>query len=52
MTSSTQDTDSAVLEEIRELARRLDDERARAVIEAVAIALNPQPLPPAPPERG
>jgi hypothetical protein len=50
MTSPTQDTDSAVLDEIRGLARRLEDERSRAVIEAVAIALNPQPLPPSPPE--
>ena len=50
MTSSAQDTDSAVLDEIRELAGRLSDERSRAVIRAVVVALNPQPLPPEPPE--
>jgi hypothetical protein len=42
------DRDEAILDEIRELSRRLSDERARAIVGSVvdAVALNPQPLPP------
>jgi len=41
-------SDAAILEQIRELAERISDERTRGVIKNVtgAVALNPQPLPP------
>lgn len=43
--------DRALLDEISALAGRLTDERARTVLASTidAVALNPQPLPPAPP---
>lgn len=42
--------DEAVLAQIRELSRELSDDRARRIVGRVvdAVALNPQPLPPAP----
>ena len=43
--------DGGLLDEISALAGRLTDERARIVLASTidAVALNPQPLPPAPP---
>lgn len=40
--------DAAILNEIRELAGSISDERTQAILESVidAVALNPQPLPP------
>jgi hypothetical protein len=44
-------SDRAILDEIRALAGRLRDDRAKVIIQNVvdAVALNPQPLPPEPP---
>jgi hypothetical protein len=44
-------SDGAILDEISALTGRLSDERARAALGSTidAVALNPQPLPPAPP---
>ena len=50
MTSyETHPADAAILEQIRELAGRISDERTRRIIENVTdvMQLNPQPLPPA-----
>jgi hypothetical protein len=43
------DTDAAILEQIRELAGRIGDERTRKIVQNVTdvMQLNPQPLPPA-----
>lgn len=43
------DADVAILNQIRDLAGELSDERSRRVVRTVvdAVALNPQPLPPA-----
>ena len=43
------DGDVAILDQIRELAAQLSDERSRRILRTVAdaVALNPQPLPPA-----
>ena len=40
--------DAAVLDQIRDLAQSLTDERSQVVLSSVinAVALNPQPLPP------
>jgi hypothetical protein len=50
----TQSDDRAILDEIRALAGRLGDDRAKVIIQNVvdAVALNPQPLPPEPPPQG
>ena len=46
--------DPAILDEIRQLTTELSDARARSILQSVidAVALNPQPLPPEPPELG
>jgi len=43
------DTDAAILDQIRELAGRIDDESTRKIVQNVTevLHLNPQPLPPA-----
>jgi hypothetical protein len=43
------DSDAAILEQIRELAGRIGDERTRKIVQNVTdvMQLNPQPLPPA-----
>jgi hypothetical protein len=49
MTGSTySNPDAAVLNEIRELTKRLGDKRTQGILRSVidAVALNPQPLPP------
>ena len=49
MTGSTySNPDAAVLNEIRELTKRLGDRRTQGILRSVidAVALNPQPLPP------
>ena len=49
MTSHAGDSDAAILDQIRELAGRIGDERTRKIIQNVTevMQLNPQPLPPA-----
>ena len=47
--------DPAILDEIRQLTTELSDARARSILQSVidaGVALNPQPLPPEPPELG
>jgi hypothetical protein len=48
MSSYEGGADAAILEQIRELAAGISDERTRLVMQNVtgALALNPQPLPP------
>ena len=43
------DRDPAILDEIRQLTTELSDARVRSILRSVidAVALNPQPLPPA-----
>ena len=45
---SSYEDDAAILGQVRELAARISDEKARKVLANVtaALALNPQPLPP------
>jgi hypothetical protein len=40
--------DAAILNEMRELARRIQDRRTQVILRSLidAVALNPQPLPP------